>query len=254
MTDRFLPGVPGDAIERLINAAPGNEIQRGKFDNPASSAALAANALGFFLQRAPELPPLPGCAYLKWPANWLSLEQEVRFPWAGGRHPILDALITTRSALIGVESKRFEPFRPPKRPTLSDAYWRPLWGDRMQGYARVRDQLRAGRSYAHLDAAQLFKHAFALRTAVQPGKPYPGRAAILFYLYAEPQCWPDGRPVDAHAIAGHRKEIARFAAEVDGSEVTFIACAYRTLLADWQQHRSPAIRQHAAGVIDRFAP
>ena len=36
--------------------AAGNEIATGKFDSPESSAALAANAFGFFLQRASELP------------------------------------------------------------------------------------------------------------------------------------------------------------------------------------------------------
>ena len=59
--DRFLPGVPGADIERILDAAPGDEIGRGKFDHPESSAALAANAFGFFLHRAGELPPLPGC-------------------------------------------------------------------------------------------------------------------------------------------------------------------------------------------------
>ena len=45
MTGRFLPGVPGPDIEAIFEAAPGNEIGTGKFDNPESSAALAANAL-----------------------------------------------------------------------------------------------------------------------------------------------------------------------------------------------------------------
>ena len=59
MTDRWLPGVPGEEIERIFNAAPGNEIARGKFDHPESSAALAANAFGFFFKRPQDLPPLP---------------------------------------------------------------------------------------------------------------------------------------------------------------------------------------------------
>ena len=107
MADRFLPGVPGREIEEILNAAPGNEIKTGKFDNPASSAALAANTFGFFLKRTWDLPPLPDCGREAWPARSLS----VRFPWSGGRHPVLDCLVTTPSALIGIESKRFEPFR-----------------------------------------------------------------------------------------------------------------------------------------------
>ena len=49
LQDRFLPGVPGDDIERILNAAPGDEIKSGKFDSPESSSALAVNTFGFFL-------------------------------------------------------------------------------------------------------------------------------------------------------------------------------------------------------------
>ena len=82
--DRFLPGVPGDDIERILNAAPGNEIESGKFDHPESSAALAVNTFGFFLHRAADLPLLPGCERVMWPASSLSVETTVRFPWSGG--------------------------------------------------------------------------------------------------------------------------------------------------------------------------
>ena len=111
MSDRFLPGVPGEEIERIFNNAPGNEIERGKFDSPESSAALAANTFGFFLNRPQDLPTLPNCGHLAWPVHSLSLEAEVRFPWHGGRHPVLDYPVVTPSTLIGIESKRFEPFR-----------------------------------------------------------------------------------------------------------------------------------------------
>ena len=74
---------------------------------PESSAALAANAFGFFLNRASDLPALPGCESESWPARSLALEAEIRFPWRGWRHPVLDCLVETPSALIGIESKRF---------------------------------------------------------------------------------------------------------------------------------------------------
>ena len=118
MTDRFLPGVPAAQVEAIFNAAPGNEIAIGKFDSPKSSSALAANTFGFFLNRPHDLPPLPGCDFVTWPAHSLNLEKTVNFPWRGGRHPVLDVLITTPSSLIGIESKRFEPF---ESSTLSDA-------------------------------------------------------------------------------------------------------------------------------------
>ncbi|MCY4613766.1 MAG: hypothetical protein OXB94_09115 [Nitrospira sp.] len=128
MTDRWLLGVPSQEIERIFNAAAGNEIASGKFDNPESSASLAANAFGFFLNRPRDLSPLLDCDRVVWPARSLSLEATVRFPWSGGRHPVLDCLVTTVSALIGIESKRFEPFRGKKAASFCDAYWREVWG------------------------------------------------------------------------------------------------------------------------------
>lgn len=249
MTDRFLPGVPGPEIEKILNAAPGDEIASGKFDNPESSAKLAANAFGFFLNRAQDLPPLPDCGQQEWPASSLRLEAEVCFPWSGGRHPVLDCLVTTPSALIGIESKRFEPFRSKFRAKFSKTYWRPVWGDRMAGYEGVRDKLRE--VYRFLDAAQLVKHAFALRTAVRED----GRAPILFYLYAEPEVWPkDGRPLSDADKSAHSEEVARFAEDVAGDEVTFVSCSYRKLLEDWARHEDSEIRAHAAAVTECFSP
>ena len=115
MAGRFLPGVPGPQVEAAYRAAPGDEIEAGKFDHPESSARLVANAFGFFLDRPEDLPPLPGCERERWPATSVALEQTVRFPWSGGRHPVLDVLVTTPAALIGIESKRFEPLRPAPR-------------------------------------------------------------------------------------------------------------------------------------------
>ena len=254
MTDRFLPGVPGPEIERIFNDAAGNEIATGKFDSPESSAALAANTFGFFLNRPRDLPPLPDCDRVVWPARSLSIEATVRFPWRGGRHPVLDCLIITPSALIGIESKRFEPFRGKKSASFSEAYWREVWGDDMKGYEGVRDMFREnGHLYDFLDPAQLVKHAFALRSEVhrRGGTLTP----ILFYLYAEPGIWPkDGQPIGNDEKHQHRQEIARFAREVAGDEVVFASCSYRRLLEDWARHKDGRIRAHAAAVTRRFSP
>ena len=120
---RFLPVVPCSEIEEIYNSAPGKEIASGKFDSPESSAALAANTFGFFLNRLGDLPPLPECEDVESPASSLALEKTVHLPWRGGNHPVLDVLITTPSALIGIESKRFEPFRDKPEAHFSDAYW-----------------------------------------------------------------------------------------------------------------------------------
>lgn len=255
MAERFLSGVPGRQIEEIYSAAPGKEIESGKFDSPESSAALAANTFGFFLNRPGNLPPLPGCEDAEWPATSLYLEREVRFPWKGGRHPWLDALVVTPSTLIGVESKRYEPFRT-KRVSFSQTYLRPVWGDRMKGYEGIRDNLNSSEeSPVGLDSVQLVKHALALRTQVGPGGEFDGLEPVLYYLYAEPDTWPrDGKPVDVEAKAAHREEISRFTASVEGDEVKFVACSYRELLAMWEGSKRREIRQHARAVTQRFSP
>ena len=255
MGQRFLPGVPGEQIEEIYAAAAGNEIASGKFDSPESSAALAANTFGFFLNRPGDLPPLPGCEDVDWPPSKLYLEREVRFPWSGGRHPWLDALVVTPSALIGVESKRFEPFRP-ARVSFSEAYFRPVWGDRMKGYEGIRDQLNGSdRPLVGLDRAQLVKHALGLRTQVSSGGKFEGLMPVLYYLYAEPDTWTrDGKPIDEEAKAAHREEVSRFAATVEGDEVRFVACSYDELLATWERSEKPEIREHARAVMQCFSP
>jgi hypothetical protein len=80
----FLPDLPVDGILECLTRAPGNEIKSGKFDSPDSASALVANAFGWFLNRAADLPPLPGV-----PAGQVAsvtLQAEMRFPWTGGRH------------------------------------------------------------------------------------------------------------------------------------------------------------------------
>ena len=184
------------------------------------------------------------------------LEAEVRFPWSGGQHPVLDCLVTTPSAFIGIESKRFEPFRDKRKSALSNAYWRPVWGERMRGYESIRDGLHGepGR-YGHRDTAQLVKHAFALRTAVHKRPEYRALAPILHYVYAEPHSWPNsGAPVDEGEKGRHRQEIERFAAAVADDEVAFVSYSWRKLLETWTRHENGRVRAHGAAVAARFAP
>jgi hypothetical protein len=181
------------------------------------------------------------------------LEAVVRFPWTGGYHPCLDALIETHSALIGVESKRYEPFRAMQATPWSNAYWRPAWGDAMSGYEHVRDRLRDDcTAFTRLDAAQLVKHAFGLRTAVHREGQFLGKRPVLLYLYAEPERWPDGRPVLRADIEAHRIEIRAFAETVAGDEVVFHVCSYGELLSAWRVAPCDAVRAHVAAIAARF--
>ena len=83
----FLSGVPGELVRAAFDRAGGNEIASGKFASPESSAALAANGFGWFMDRPTALPAFPGTDDLDWPATRVDLEREMRFPWSGGRHP-----------------------------------------------------------------------------------------------------------------------------------------------------------------------
>lgn len=243
-----------DLITAAYSGAPGNEIASGKMASEESSSALVANAFGFFLGQPEALPPLPGTQPMGWPAETLGLEAIVRFPWSGGRHPCLDVLLATKSAVIGVESKRYEPFRTHSDPDLSEAYWRPLWGDQMAPFERLRDDIAAAKvSFVHLDAVQLIKHAFGLRTAVQTGKVHAGKKPILFYLYAEPMAWPSGKIIGEAARSLHEKEIEEFSTRVVDSEVAFKHCSYSALLAVWMA-AGAQLQDHAAAVKARFNP
>jgi hypothetical protein len=241
----FLPGVPADAVLAALRRSPGNELASGKFDNPDSSAALVANAFGWFLGRPKSLPPLPGVPMGQ--PDDVQIEAEMRFPWAGGRHPWMDAAITTPTTLVGVESKRYEPFRPRKTPVFSEAYDSRDWGPGMARFTAMRLALTSGRqTYRHLDAVQLVKHAYGLKTQSLKR----ARGAVLVYLHAAPKDWASGKPVDAKAISRHQSEVADFARAVKGDDVTFVALRWADLLAQWSQY--PATAAHAAAVTGWF--
>jgi hypothetical protein len=245
----LLPHLPAAAIRACYENAPGNEIESGKLASPRSSAALAANAWGFFITQPETLPRLPGLPAIAWPPLSVTLEQLAPFPWAGGHKPCLDVWIETEDAIIGVESKRYEPFDAHKATNWSDAYWRPVWGERLVGYCSLRDRLRdEPKAFTHLDAGQLVKHAFGLRTAAHR----TGRRAFLFYVFAEPSAWPDGAPIPQADINLHRSEVAQFAAAVADDEVWFASISYRDLIAQWST--AGGLREHAAAVATHFKP
>jgi hypothetical protein len=61
-------------------------------------------------------------------AQKVCLEGQLRFPWRGGDYPWLDVVVTTQHALIGIEAKRYEPFRDQESASFSKAYLRHVWG------------------------------------------------------------------------------------------------------------------------------
>ena len=241
----FLPDLPVEDILACLARSPGNEVKSGKFDSPESSAALVANAFGWFLNRPHDLPPLPGV-----PAGQVTdvtLEAEMRFPWSGGRHPWLDVGISTHTTLIGVESKRYEPFRPQKQSGFAEVYDRPVWGEKMGNFTKLRDDLVEGRVWFDtLDAVQLIKQAYGIHTRAEKR----AVGAVLVYLYAEPVQWAAGKPVDPGRIALHRAEVAEFAQAVAGDGVAFVALRWADLLDQWGE--VPALRAHVQALRGRF--
>lgn len=242
--DLFLPGVPRDACLEALGKSDGNELASGKLESAESSAALAVNTFGWFLERPHRLPGLPSLLDLDWPARQVAIERQMRFPWRGGRHPWLDAAVETERHLIGVESKRFEPFRDKKTADFSDAYERQDWGEAMCAYDSVRRDLADGTlTYGHLDAAQLIKHAYGLasegeRTGLRP---------VLFYIFDEP-AERAGKAIDKLEHKAHREEMADFAHRVRDQAVRFAACSY----AQWFDRWPIELSGHADAVRNRF--
>lgn len=244
----FLPGVAVRHVLDRLAKAGGNEIGSGKLRSPESSSALAVNVFGWFIERPDLLPPLPGMK-TGVRAGRVEVEFCARFPWSGGRHPWLDAFVETDREIVGVESKRFEPFRSHKSAELSEAYDRKVWGTNMAPFEAMRDALRAGReAFTFLDATQLVKHAFGLVTEGTR----KGKAPSLVYLHAEPAAL-GGKAILATVHRQHREEIARFAAAVRGAEVGFQAVSYRDWLATWPELPNE-VGVHARAIIERFAP
>src|SRR5690606_24131375 len=108
-----------------------------------------------------------------------------------------------------------------------------------------------GLRFTMLDAVQLIKHAFGLRTRASRSHP-EARQPWLFYVYAEPEGWPDGRPIDSGMHRTHRAEIEAFADLIQGDEVRFRHASYRELLAGWATHETARVRDHAAAISSRF--
>lgn len=249
MPDFLLPDLPAEDILAAYAKAPGNELEAGKLSSPESSAALVANTFGFFLHRPRDLPPLPTLEDAGWPAEHVGIEECVRFPWSGGHHPWLDVLVETATHLIGIESKRYEPFRSHQEGGFSDAYRRPVWGRDMRPYEKMRDQiLNKAINFQHLDAVQLVKHAFGLRTE---GK-RRGKAPVLFYLYADPETWPDGRMIEKKVREQHNVEINIFLRALQGAEVKASACSYGKLFEAFQLLGNNETADHAKRVKQRY--
>ena len=240
----LLAGVPADRVRAILERAGGNEIASGKFASPESSAALAVNGFGSFLDRPAELPPVPPLADLDWPATRVDGERQMRFAWSGGSNPWRDAAAETAGHPVGVDSKRYDRYRDAKQANLSDAYDRDVWGEGMGAWFAMRDHLRAqSRNYRHLAAAQLVKRVLGVVTEERR----IGKAPVMLYLFA---MWTTGRVIAPKSLVRHREKISRFAAAVSGNSVRFAACSWR----EWLGAFEGKVYLHVDRMLERYAP
>jgi hypothetical protein len=241
-----LLGVPELLVRAALQNAGGNEIESGKTREPGKQRRAGLQHVRMVPHKTVRAAALPPACRHRMAAPVGQVERQMRSPWRGGRHPWLDAAVGTEHHLIGIASKRYEPFRSSEPANLSDAYDRDVLGADMIRFTLMRDELRSGAtSYRQLDAVQLVKHAFGL---VTQGRRI-GKAPALFYLYAEP--WQHGSSlVTDSALALHRQEFASFTRRVVGGEVRFAACSYREYLAGW----AGDVRAHAPAILARFKP
>jgi len=244
----LLDYLPKDAIIACFQKGAGEELLSGKFVSPESSAALVANAFGFFLEQ-PALLFLPEKLLLAGSAFAVLLEEEVRFGWRGGFHPWLDVVIETDEQFIGIESKRYEPFRDETKIEFSSAFDRDVWGRNMDPFNVMRKAISSRRKqYAHLDAAQLVKHAYGLYSQAKKR----GKAARLIYLYSEPTEYPNGRHIPHRSFLEHAEEVSDFADAVLGADVQFASLRFTDLLKNWIAEGTNTLRDHAIEMQKRY--
>lgn len=246
---KLLPGVPADYVFARLGSAAGKELESGKFLSEQSSSALAVNVFAWFQPQPEMLPWFPFLGDLGH-ATAVDVECEARFPWSGGRHPWLDAMAVTGQHLIGIESKRFEPFRDSKLASFADTYLerRSLWPVTMETWFAALEALkRKPRHFRFLDAAQLIKHGLGIeRTAARQSL-----LPVLVYIFAEPAELA-GKPISPSDIRSHRAEAAEFAEMIGAGPVRFAAFSYRDWLDAWPG--APALSAHRAAIMDRFNP
>jgi len=240
-----LEGVPHEHLIKRFNQAAGNEIETGKIFSERSSSALCMNAFGWFIHRPEMLPLFPKLEKLDWPPLSVEIECPLRFPWRGGTSPWLDAIVETNQYLIGVESKRFEPFTKSTPAPMSDAYWRDVWGDKMEGYQNERDKFRdSPKHYKHLTSRQLVAHSLGIKTQAKKKSKKP----VLVYIhYNKPLEIPV--KVTAEAISAHQSEIEEFANSVLGNEVFFVSTSY----SEWINNFPNEIRSHADNLNNAYS-
>lgn len=239
--ENLLPGIARRHFEADLLQGDGDEL-RSKFKAAHSSSALAVNCFARFKD-------VPGGLALNGHSGF-AIRFEAKCPTGllRGRAPNLDVLGETASYVVGIESKCTE-YLSAKRgsvnPLFKEAYFQEIRDERRDGpwFHTMKDISFGTQTFAHLDAAQLVKHAFGLAHC------FKDRITSLLYLYWE--------PTDAEeysVFAEHREEILCFGKMVSGGFPAFLAMSYAELWSFWLQSECPPwLHSHIVNLRSRYA-
>lgn len=182
-----------------------------------SSSALAVNF--FDAWRGSDMTAISSALGLGSVARQICFEYKPKQYPVGPRSPNFDLLLTLQGGYrAAVEAKFAEPFRPPGPDAIFSPKYFPdgegLW--QRVGLSRSQQVVRQlAPRWHYLDVAQLLKHMLGLASEGT-------ESATLVYL------WFDTGLPDAEA---HKTEVARFAEEVRGDRVAFVARTYQEVFA-----------------------
>lgn len=230
-------------LRQQLAAGAGNELSatatgKRRAHNPASSAALAFSAFGFWLGYESELE-LAGLAGY---TERLVVECKQKIAHGGGTANF-DVFLKHHGAAVAVESKLTETldFHEPvewksayhasEMTTLLDGGWREVFEASLAGNWTPKQ----------LGLEQLIKHALALASMDVTER-------HLVYCYWEP-CNGD----DIEEVGRHRKELAELVARVGAASPQIHHLTYCELWADWSQRELPAgLAAHVAALRERY--
>ena len=230
----------GDGGERKWKIRADGSRQRPKLHSAYSSCGLALNFV-----RPWRLDPSSLVVANHAGFDALTFEQQLRV-FRGGRAPNVDVFLTTAGRALAIESKLTEHLNRKAPAKFSDAYERLKQSADATWWSMFQHLKQAPATFKFLDAAQLVKHYFGLKTSC---KKQGITDATLLYLY-----WEPGDPDRHPEFADHAREVEEFKRAVSDPVVTFQAFGLPELWASWFELREPAwLHDHVIALRERYA-
>jgi hypothetical protein len=205
-----------------------------------SSCGAALNTFGAW-RLAPQTLHLAGETGL----GELRLEEKLRI-FKGGRAPNLDCVLWDDARLTAVETKLCEHLAPGHSASFQESYERvglhESWATLYELLKKEPDH------FCYLDAAQLVRHYFGVRTQISAKRTHGGKTAKLVYLYWEP-VGGETEPV----CVKHRQEVDELRQMVADPAIPFVTLSYRELWGEWERRHQPAwLHDHVELLRERY--